>query len=393
MTPLRILFVKESQSWPRSSGHDVHGYNMMKALAARGHAVSLAAVVSPSPEALDGLPLKAVHTLDAMTTARQPLPLSALQRRFADYFGVRDGLGHALANVLDREPADVIVVVARHLLPLFAAVPGPVRVWYPADDPAWHHLTRFKPRDRKTWGELKQAAVNALYERAYRSLYDRAWVVSPGDRAAVRLFAGCGQVDLIPNGVDADHYAPGPASDLPASAVFWGRLDFGPNLDALEWFLAAVWPAVRTATPAARLSVFGFNPTPRVRRLAETPGVELHPDLPDIRAEVRRRGVVVLPFVSGGGIKNKLLEAASMGLPVVCTPWALSGTKGRPAVAVARTPAEWAAALARLWADAGGRARLGAAARRWVVGNHTWEAAAATAEAGVVRSLAQTGDL
>ena len=27
---------KESQSWPRASGHDVHGYYMMKALAARG---------------------------------------------------------------------------------------------------------------------------------------------------------------------------------------------------------------------------------------------------------------------------------------------------------------------------------------------------------------------
>ena len=41
--------------------------------------------------------------------------------------------------------------------------------------------------------------------------------------------------------------------------------------------------------------------------------MELHPDLPDIRSEVARRQVVVLPFVSGGGIKNKFLEAAAMG--------------------------------------------------------------------------------
>ena len=43
-------------------------------------------------------------------------------------------------------------------------------------------------------------------------------------------------------------------------------------------------------------------------RIGAAPGVELHPDLPDLRGEVRRRQVVVLPFVSGGGIKNKLLE-------------------------------------------------------------------------------------
>ena len=39
-------------------------------------------------------------------------------------------------------------------------------------------------------------------------------------------------------------------------------------------------------------------------------------NLPDLRAEVQRREIVVLPFVSGGGIKNKLLEAAAMGMPM-----------------------------------------------------------------------------
>ena len=43
----RLLFVKQSQNWPRSSGQDVHGYHMMQALAARGHAVSLATIVPP----------------------------------------------------------------------------------------------------------------------------------------------------------------------------------------------------------------------------------------------------------------------------------------------------------------------------------------------------------
>ena len=195
-------------------------------------------------------------------------------------------------------------------------------------------------------------------------------------------------MDLIPNGVDADHYSPGAEADLPTSCVFWGRLDFGPNVDALEWFVRDIWPAVRAATPAARLSVFGFSPTDRVRELARGDGVELHPDRPDLRGEVTRREVVVLPFVSGGGIKNKLLEAAALGMPVVCTRRALSGTRGRPPVRLANTPREWAAALAALWSDPAARQALGLAARRWVVSHHTWDAAARTAEAGLLRSLA-----
>lgn len=385
MTPLRILFVKESQNWPRASGHDVHGFHLMKSLAGRGHRVSLATVIPPTLEALDGLPLEACYPLGGGSPGR--LRLSPLQRRLADYYPFEDEWGTALAELLREHRFDAVVLVARHLLPVLSVVRGPIRVWYPADDPAWHHLTRLKPRDRRTWGELKAAAVNALYERAFRSCFDRVWVVSREDRTAVRLFAGCREVDLIPNGVDADHYGLGAEPDLPTSCVFWGRLDFGPNVDALEWFLRTVWPAVRAATPAARFAVFGFSPTDRVRALARAPGVELHPDLPDLRGEVARRGVVVLPFVSGGGIKNKLLEAAAMGMPVVCTRRALSGLKGKPAVRVASRPAEWARVLANLWADAAARRELGHAARRWVVEHHTWGAAAGTAEAGILRSL------
>ena len=115
-------------------------------------------------------------------------------------------------------------------------------------------------------------------------------------------------------------------------------------------------------TPAARFALFGFNPRERVKELAKVPGVELHPDLPDLRSEVVRRQVVVLPFVTGGGIKNKLLEAAALGMPIVCTRWALLGTKGKPAVRACRLgAAEWAEALAGLWNDP--TARCGNSAR------------------------------
>ena len=56
-----------------------------------------------------------------------------------------------------------------------------------------------------------------------------------------------------------------------------------------------------TLTPSSRYGSF------RVRD-----GIDLVPDLPDLRDEIARHAAVVLPFVSGGGIKNKLLEAASM---------------------------------------------------------------------------------
>ena len=95
----------------------------------------------------------------------------------------------------------------------------------------------------------------------------------------------------------------------------------------------------------------------------------------------------MLPFVTGGGIKNKLLEAAALGMPIACTRWALSGTKGKAAVKVCRSAHEWAETLARLWVNETARQELGEAARKWVTEHHTWEAAAQTAELGIQQTL------
>jgi polysaccharide biosynthesis protein PslH len=106
-----------------------------------------------------------------------------------------------------------------------------------------------------------------------------------------------------------------------------------------------------------------------------------------LRPEVSRRQVAVLPFVTGGGIKNKLLEAAAMGMPIACTQWALSGTKGKASVQVCRSAEDWAESLARLWASETARQELGEAARKWVTEHHTWDAAALTAELGIQQTL------
>jgi glycosyltransferase involved in cell wall biosynthesis len=230
---------------------------------------------------------------------------------------------------------------------------------------------------------VRQAIDKGFYERAYRKRLDRVWVVSDADARAFRRFAGIRKVDILPNGVDAEHYGLGHETEIPQSCVFWGRLDFGPNIQALEWFLKAVWPAVRSRVADARFDVFGFQPTADVMALCQQPGVTLTANEPDIRAAIRQRAVVVLPFTSGGGIKNKLLEAAAMGRAILATPRVVAGLNGQPPIATANGAGAFAAALVDMWANSAKRAKLGTDARTWVLEHHTWTAAARTALAGL----------
>ena len=383
---MKLLFVKRTLEWPRSSGQDVHTYYMMQACASLGHTIGLFAASDVTAEATAGLPLAFQAATTGGVSGAGPLRLSKLQERFRSYWGVARETILALAEAERAFAPDAVIIVGLDGLPYLGGVERAVRVWYAADEWIWHHLSLVQPLETATYTHLKTAAVKGLYERAYAPLIDRAWVVSETERRAMRWLAGVRRVDVVPNGVDADFFRPLPgAIPQPRTAVFWGRLDFEPNIQGLEWFCRQVWPAIRQAVPDAGLTVIGFKPGPEVRALAAMPGVTLKGALPDLRAEVQRHAVAVLPFVSGGGIKNKLLEAAAMGMPIVCSPRALMGLRQPlpPAIARPSTPAGWVAALTALWSDDEQRRRDGSATREWVMAAHSWRAAAERAVQGI----------
>jgi glycosyltransferase involved in cell wall biosynthesis len=367
---------------------------MIRALGELGHEVSLVTVNEPSAEAVAGLPLRLRERLPERNGASHgdPLPLSWSQEKFRSYWGIDGSRIRAVARAAKSVEADAVVVVGLNVLPYLGAVQGRLRVWYAADEWFFHHLSQVRLLTPSTWGDLRLGVTKGLYERAYRSLLDRVWVVTETDRTAMRWVAGARQVDVIPNGIDGEYYRPVDAPQTERSCTFWGRLDFGPNVQALQWFCGRVWPLVRRQAPDARFTIYGFQPTPPVQALVGRDGVELIPDLPDLRPEVARHQVVVLPFVSGGGIKNKLLEAASQAKAIICSPAACGGLrlKGEPPFARAQTPGEWATRLTVLWQDGEARRRLGESARGWVLEHHSWRAAATQAADGLLESLEKT---
>jgi glycosyltransferase involved in cell wall biosynthesis len=187
--------------------------------------------------------------------------------------------------------------------------------------------------------------------------------------------------DLLPNGVDTDFYRPFPTEEIPRSAIFWGRLDFEPNIDALLWFFREVWPGVRERVPDARFTIVGYNPTPEIQNLASLAGVTLRPNVDDLRQAACEHALVALPMVSGGGIKNKLLEGAAMGRPIVCTPRAAMDLRsnGTLPLAIATKPAEWIEQLSALWNDGQRRGALGRDSRTWVGQYYSWDTPARNA--------------
>lgn len=118
-----------------------------------------------------------------------------------------------------------------------------------------------------------------------------------------------------------------PDFDPPAqpALLFLGLLDYPPNRDAVEWFLAAIWPRVLREVPEARFLIAGKGPTHLLERWARQPGVTVLGFVERLSDAYAQASASVVPLRSGGGSSIKALEAYHYGRMVVATSRVVDG--------------------------------------------------------------------
>ena len=108
--------------------------------------------------------------------------------------------------------------------------------------------------------------------------------------------------------------------------LYVGTLNWEANVDGLMWFLQEAWPLIKNIHPDLHFYIVGANPDDRlVTLVANLDGVELTGFVDDLEDYFQRARVFVSPLRFGSGIKVKVLNAMSRGLPVVTTPVGAEG--------------------------------------------------------------------
>jgi glycosyltransferase involved in cell wall biosynthesis len=132
--------------------------------------------------------------------------------------------------------------------------------------------------------------------------------------------------------------------------LFVGGFGHPPNIDAILHFVANVWPALREQNPALQLTIAGSHPTEAIEALAG-PDIRLRHDISDreLEALYDEHRVVIVPLRYGGGIKGKILEAMSLGVPVVTTPVGAEGLSWNRAHLLVADEARFAEAVGSLY--------------------------------------------
>jgi len=208
--------------------------------------------------------------------------------------------------------------------------------------------TRFLPKKwylRHLTNKLRQ------YEVAQLSNYDLLVAISERDMQVFKKLGYQKPGIVTPIGIDGADYHPNylnPGGKL--SLGFIGSLDWMPNQEGLQWFLDYVWPEVHRRFPDLEFHVAGRN-TPDWMLQLQIPNVTFHGEVPSATEFINSHPMMVVPLLSGSGMRVKILEGMALGRTVLTTSMGLEGIHARNnrEVLIADTPQAFIRAIARCY--------------------------------------------
>jgi glycosyltransferase involved in cell wall biosynthesis len=240
--------------------------------------------------------------------------------------------------------------VAREFLPLLRQHAPQARIVFDTVD--LHYLREQRAAELRGDSTLSRTATRTrALELDVIARSDVTLVVSGAERELLARDAPRATVEVLSN----LHQLAGPGQPFAQrrDLVFVGGFRHPPNVDAVRWFAAEVFPRVREHLPEVRFHCIGSHVVPEVEALAAEPGVLVHGHVPDIAPYMDGCRIALAPLRYGAGVKGKVNLSMAHGQPVVATPSAVEGMHLRDGedVLVAGDAPAFADAVVRLYHD------------------------------------------
>lgn len=368
---MNILFVAPFTPYPPDEGGRRRVYHLLEHLR-RQHQVTLVTYDrSENGQPPPGLrhvrvPFAPVPRRAWQRTIRLLSPMPDLVRKVR-----RRAMRAALAQELMR-PTDLIWLEESPLLANLPATPVPLII---GEQNIESELWRTGVGGKTARARYELRRLRAFEEKAWRRATAVA-VVSEHDAAGVRARVPAARVTVIANGVETSLFTPQRDADGPLLLV--GPLGHAPNRAGLEWFLRELWPLIHARPPQPTALIAGKG---SAALTGLPPGVQALGRVDDIRTVYRRGSLLLVPLLSGGGSRLKILEAWASGLPVVSTTAGAAGLRGAAEhLTIADSPTAFADAVQHLLNSPMKAEIMAQGARQHVERNYSWQATLAPLE-------------
>lgn len=148
--------------------------------------------------------------------------------------------------------------------------------------------------------------------------------VSKSDKEYFEKEYGLNNTLLVPPGAWVQDIKP--ASDS-KKLLFVAKMTYEPNETGAVWFVENIWDNIKKKIPDAELFLVGKDPTEKLIACCKNhSGITVTGTVDSVEPYYEQSAVVIVPILSGGGVKVKLIEGLGHGKVIVTTNKGIEGT-------------------------------------------------------------------
>jgi len=307
-------------------------YDVAAGLARQGHSVTVLAINTPKHfQEADVLAHLAGVRLVTVPVDTRLSPVKALKNLLVGSLPynverfVNPAVAERLTELLREETYDVVqlegtfvawyVDVVKRVAP---EVPVVLRA-HNLEHTIWQMLAEreLNPLKRFYLGHLARGLRR--FEAQYLCKFDAVAAITEPDQRRLRALGAPEPVVFVPAGVDMRRFQRDASiRPRPRTLFMIGSLDWLPNLEGLDWFLSEVWPKVHEKMPDLELHIAGKNTPPRLLNLAKQ-NVLVHGFVESAAEFMQQYEVMIVPLLSGGGMRIKIIEGMALGKCIIST--------------------------------------------------------------------------
>lgn len=156
-----------------------------------------------------------------------------------------------------------------------------------------------------------QSRILRKVERATFAACDLVVACSETDKRLALELTPTARVHVAGNGVDVAYFQPSPGrkhAPVP-TLLFTGTFNYDPNVDAVGYFVSDIFPLIKKRIPECRFLFAGSNAQGAFNALGlRDTSCSCVSDPPDIRPELERAWVFVVPLRAGGALGSRFLK-------------------------------------------------------------------------------------
>jgi glycosyltransferase involved in cell wall biosynthesis len=236
----------------------------------------------------------------------------------------------------------------------------------------WERLAQQKSDPFKKFYLKLMSRRIKKYEIQQINKFDAIAVFTAQDKATIMLHGTKVPVEIVPVGIDLSHYHPDFSRTEFPSLFFLGSLDWTPNREGIEWFLQHFHNDLANDELRVKFYVAG-NDIPEEFDEYEVMGkIFIQGEVDDALEFVNSKAIMIVPLLSGGGMRVKIVEGMAMQKCIISTSLGAEGINYKSGVniLIANTREEFFRAINRCVADEDYCKAVGVNARRLIEEQH-----------------------